>query len=39
MSRTTIVVLADPKGGEESLGRFFNALVAVYDFKQKKRDV
>lgn len=39
MSRTTIVVLADPKGGEESLGRLFNALAAVYDFKQKKRDV
>jgi hypothetical protein len=39
VSRTTIVVLADPKGGEESLGRLFNALAAVYDFKQRNRDV
>src|SRR5262249_27050804 len=39
MSSTTIVVLADPKGGEESLGRLFNALAAVHDFKQKQRDV
>lgn len=39
MQRTTIVVLADPKGGEDSLGRVFNALAAVYDFKQRKRDV
>jgi len=39
MSQTTIVVLADPKGGEESLGRLFNALAAVHDFKQKGRAV
>ena len=39
MSKTTIVVLADPKGGEEALGRLFNALAATYDFKQKKQDV
>lgn len=39
MSKTTIVVLADPKGGEEALGRLFNALAATYDFKQRKQDV
>jgi len=39
MSKTTIIVLADPKGGEESLGRLFNALAAVYDLKQKRLDV
>jgi hypothetical protein len=39
MSQTTIVVLADPKGGEDSLGRLFNALAAVHDFKQKGRPV
>ena len=38
-SKTTIVVLADPKGGEESLGRLFNALAATYDFKQKGQAV
>jgi hypothetical protein len=37
--KTTIVVLADPKGGEDSLGRLFNALAATYDFKQKQADV
>ena len=36
---TAIVVLADPNGGEEALGRLFNALSAAYDFKQKQRDV
>ncbi len=36
---TAIVVLADPNGGEEALGRVFNALSAAYDFKQKQRDV
>jgi len=39
MSKTTIVVLADPNGGDESLGRVFNALAAAYDFKQQKADV
>lgn len=39
MPMTTIVVLADPAGGEESLGRLFNALAAVYDFKRRKLDV
>ena len=39
MSKTTIVVLSDPKGGEEALGRLFNALAAAYDFKSRKHDV
>ena len=39
MSKTTIVVLSDPKGGEEALGRLFNALAATYDFKHQQRDV
>jgi hypothetical protein len=38
--RTAIVVLSDPKaGGEEALGRLFNALAAAYDLKQKEQDV
>src|SRR3954468_17403970 len=37
MSKTTIIVLSDPNGGEESLGRVFNALAAAYDFKQQHR--
>jgi hypothetical protein len=36
---TTIVVLADPRGGEDALGRLFNALAATYDFKQRNADV
>jgi hypothetical protein len=39
MSKTTIIVLSDPKGGEEALGRVFNALAAAYDFKQHQRPV
>lgn len=38
-TRTAIVVLSDPRGGEEALGRVFNALAAAYDFKQKQQDV
>ena len=38
-ARTAIVVLSDPRGGEEALGRVFNALAAAYDFKQKQHDV
>lgn len=39
MSKTTIVVLSDPNGGEEALGRVFNALAAAYDFKHHQRPV
>jgi DsrE/DsrF-like family len=38
-TKTAIVVLSDPNGGEEALGRLFNALAATYDFKQKRQDV
>jgi hypothetical protein len=38
-TKTAIVVLSDPKGGEEALGRLFNALAATYDFKQQHHDV
>ena len=38
--KTVIVVLADPKaGGEEALGRLFNALAAAYDLKQRRHEV
>ena len=40
MKKAAIIVLSDPKtGSEESLGRLFNALAAVYDFKQRGADV
>ena len=38
-TKTAIVVLSDPRAGEEALGRLFNALAATYDFKQKDQDV
>ena len=37
--KTAIVVLSDPKAGEEALGRLFNALAAAHDFKQHRHDV
>ena len=38
--KTAIVVLSDPtSGGEEALGRLFNALAAAYDLKQKQQEV
>lgn len=39
MSKTTIIVLSDPNGGEEALGRVFNALAAAYDCKVQQRPV
>lgn len=40
MSKTAIVILADPKSkSEESLGRLFNALGAAWEYKQAKIDV
>ena len=39
MSTATIIVLSDPAGGEEAIGRVFNALAAAYDFKRLQRDV
>jgi hypothetical protein len=38
-AKTAIVVLSDPQGGDEALGRLFNALAAAYDFRQKHQDV
>ncbi len=37
--KTAIVVLSDPAGGEEALGRLFNALAAAYDLKQRQHEV
>ncbi len=37
--KAAIVVLADPAGGDDALGRLFNALAAAYDFKQRQQDV
>jgi hypothetical protein len=40
MSKTTIVVLSDPKGGsEEALGRVFNALFLALELKDKGQEV
>ena len=40
MSKTAIVVFADPKAGsEEALGRLFNALFVAYELKEKKQEV
>jgi len=39
MSKTTLVILSDPRGGEEALGRLFNALAAAHDFAQRKQEV
>ena len=39
MSQATIIVLSDPNGGDEALGRVFNALAAAYDFKRQQRPV
>jgi len=38
--KTAIVILSDPRsGGEEALGRLFNALSAAYEFKQADEPV
>ena len=39
MTIATIIVLSDPAGGEEALGRLFNALAAAHDFKNQHRPV
>ena len=39
MPKATIIVLSDPAGGDEALGRLFNALAAAYDFKRNRRPV
>lgn len=40
MSKTAIVVYADPKAGsDEALGRLFNAMFVAYELKEKKQEV
>src|SRR3712207_6718160 len=39
MTTTTIIALSDPSGGDEALGRVFNALAAAYDFKRQGHPV
>ena len=40
MTKTAIIVLSDPRGGEEALGRVFNALATtLQDFKQRQQEV
>ena len=40
MQKTLIIILSDPKsGGEEALGRVFNALTTAYDLKERKQEV
>ena len=38
-SKTAVLVLSDPNGGDEALGRVFNALAAAYDFDQAGDEV
>ncbi|MFC1749239.1 DsrE family protein [Pseudomonadota bacterium] len=37
--KAAIIVLSDPKNGEDALGRVFNALAAAFDFKQQGEEV
>lgn len=37
--KAAVVVLADPAGGDEALGRAFNGLAAVKDFAEQGIDV
>jgi len=37
--KAAIVVLADPTGGDDALGRVFNALAAAKDFEERGDDV
>lgn len=38
--KSLVVIFSDPKsGGEEALGRVFNALTTVYDLKERTLDV
>lgn len=38
-TKTAVVVMSDPNGGDEALGRLFNALAAAYDFDQAGDEV
>jgi hypothetical protein len=37
--KTAIVVLSDPKGGEDALGRVFNALALASDLERRREEV
>jgi len=37
--KSAIVILSDPKSGDDALGRVFNGLAAAYDYQQKGDDV
>ena len=37
--KTALVVLSDPAGGEDSLGRVFSALAAAKDFSERGEEV
>jgi len=37
--KAAIIVLSDPKGGEEALGRVFNGLGTAYELKQRGDEV
>lgn len=37
--KSAILVHSDPKGGEEALGRVFNAMAVAHDLKEKGEDV
>ena len=37
--KAAIIILSDPKAGEEALGRMFNGLAAAYDFRQQGMEV
>ncbi|MFI1462957.1 hypothetical protein [Nocardia carnea] len=38
-TKTAVLVMSDPNGGDEALGRMFNALAAAYDFDQAGDEV
>ena len=37
--KSAIIILSDPKAGEDALGRVFNGLAAAYDHKQNGDEV
>jgi len=37
--KAAIIILSDPKAGDDALGRMFNGLAAAYDFKQRDIEV
>ena len=38
-SKTAVLIFSDPAGGDDALGRVFNALAAAYDFDQAGHEV